>query len=434
MRALRYLAAAMAAAAAAACTVHQSETPPLSGPSDFALTMSVTTSPQTITQNGADASVVTAKLYFTDPRTGQTTPKANVPVRFDMQVAGVAQDYGTLSSRSAVTGADGTARTTYTAPPMPAGGNTGNGCNGAPGQCVTIVATTTDSTVASASGAIASAAATIALVPPGVILPPGGTPTAAFVITPTPVGVNTAATFDASSTQVGNGASRISSYAWTFGDGSTGTGVTVNHTYTAAGTFTVTLTVTNDRGLSASTSQTVSVALPAAPSAKFVFSPTNPVVTQLVYFTADQSSSATGHNITQFSWNYGDGATDSGIAVSHAYAQAGTYVVTLAVLDDSGQRATTSTNVTVGTGNPVPVITFSPTTPSHTAPVFFNSSGTTTSGGATITSYAWDFGDGTTSTSASPSKTFAAGSYLVRLTVVDSQGRTGTVTITVSVS
>src|SRR5215472_16486563 len=145
MKAFRYIStviAAVAAASMAACTVHSTEAPPLSGPSDLALSISVTSSPQTITQNGSDAAVVSAKLYFTDPKTGATTPKANVPVRFDMAVNGVGMDFGTLSARSAVTGADGTARTTYTAPPMPSGGSTGSGCNGVPGQCVQIVATT----------------------------------------------------------------------------------------------------------------------------------------------------------------------------------------------------------------------------------------------------------------------------------------------------
>jgi nucleoid-associated protein YgaU len=50
---------------------------------------------------------------------------------------------------------------------------------------------------------------------------------------------------------------RIVSYAWNFGDGTTGSGVNVTHSYKAAGTYKVTLTVTDDgRGTAQATIQT----------------------------------------------------------------------------------------------------------------------------------------------------------------------------------
>ena len=53
----------------------------------------------------------------------------------------------------------------------------------------------------------------------------------------------------------------------------------------------------------------------------------------------------------------------------------------------------------------------------------FDSSTTTTSDNATITNYAWSFGDGSTSTQASPSHDYAsAGTYAVTLRVTDSRG------------
>jgi PKD repeat protein len=53
----------------------------------------------------------------------------------------------------------------------------------------------------------------------------------------------------------------------------------------------------------------------------------------------------------------------------------------------------------------------------------------------TVTSYAWDFGDGATATGAQPAHTFAtAGTYPVKLTVTDNLGGTGSVTHNVQVA
>jgi PKD repeat protein len=64
----------------------------------------------------------------------------------------------------------------------------------------------------------------------------------------------------------------------------------------------------------------------------------------------------------------------------------------------------------------------------------FDGSGSTDPDG-TVTSYAWDFGDGTTGTGARPSHTYAAaGTYTATLTVTDDRAGTGTVTRQVTVT
>jgi PKD repeat protein len=64
----------------------------------------------------------------------------------------------------------------------------------------------------------------------------------------------------------------------------------------------------------------------------------------------------------------------------------------------------------------------------------FNGSGSTDPDGSIVT-YLWDFGDGTTASTASPTHTFAtAGTYTVKLTVTDNTGLTGSAQTTVTVT
>lgn len=57
----------------------------------------------------------------------------------------------------------------------------------------------------------------------------------------------------------------IATYAWNFGDTTTGTGVSTSHTYTAAGTYTAALTVTDNQGATGTTSKTFTLTAPAGP-------------------------------------------------------------------------------------------------------------------------------------------------------------------------
>jgi DNA polymerase-3 subunit delta len=74
-----------------------------------------------------------------------------------------------------------------------------------------------------------------------------------------------AVAFDATASSDPDGS--IASYAWNFGDGSSGTGATASRTYAAAGTFAVQLIVTDDRGATASSTRILTVtAGPPPPS------------------------------------------------------------------------------------------------------------------------------------------------------------------------
>jgi PKD repeat protein len=111
--------------------------------------------------------------------------------------------------------------------------------------------------------------------------------------------------------------------------------------------------------------------------------------------------------------------------------------LTATATDAAGNTSEFSRAVQVGGGmtNLPPVAVASATPSSGYAPlaVSFSSSGSSDPEGSPI-SYRWDFGDGTTSTLASPSHTFfEAGTYDVRLTVTDSAGASHSASVIVSV-
>ena len=119
--------------------------------------------------------------------------------------------------------------------------------------------------------------------------------------------------------------------------------------------------------------------------------------TDLTCTFTDNSSDADG-TITTHTWNFGDNTTGTGPQASHTYAAAGTYSATVTARDNDGETTTSAAQaVTV-------------TAPSATAQASFDAvctgpvcviDNTSTATGVTTT-YAWDFGNGTTSTDQDP--------------------------------
>ena len=433
----------------AACTVHKTEAPGLTGPSEAALSSSVTASPDSLTQDGKSMSTIAVVARDAGGR-----PLSSASFRLDILVDGQPSDYGTLSTRNLVTGSDGRASAVYTAPAeLPAGASAGvcaGGAVSAPlgGRCVQIVATSVGSDFSAASSRLVE----IHLIPTGVIVPSSATPVASFTATPSGPAANASVQFDATKSCAGalnaSGqcpalAGAISSYAWSFGDGATGTGQTTSHAFSREQTYLVTLTVSNDRGLSASSTQSLTIGAGSLPTPAFVFSPTAPVLNQDVYFNASASKPGAGHSLERFVWSWGDGtasADSSSTTSSHKYTAAGSYVVTLSVADESGQTASLPQTVTVGAAvgaSPTASFVFSPTGPVVAQQVNFDATQSKAGTGHSLTQYRWNWGDGSAlSTSASPTASHSftvAGTFSVALTVTDEVGQVATVNQTVTV-
>jgi PKD repeat protein len=281
----------------------------------------------------------------------------------------------------------------------------------------------------------------IRLVPPGVILPLIRF-AANFTFSPQGPTQGQAVFFDAASTTDPDGV--VVSYSWDFGDGQRGTGKTASHTYTQSGTFSVTLTVADGAGRGSSTTKGVTVGAGTTPAVDFTFSPTAPAVAQDITFVATAQSGVPGHSITRYDWNFGSGgASAQGQIVTKSYDAPGTYTVTLTVTDDIG--LTKSVNKTVAVvsapGGLFADFRFSPTSPVAGQSIDFDGSNSTAPSG--ISRYDWNFGDpdchdgisdGCVASGRIVQHTYRLpGTYVVRLTITDNQGRTATTTKDVSV-
>ncbi|MFC2099901.1 PKD domain-containing protein [Candidatus Bipolaricaulota bacterium] len=176
----------------------------------------------------------------------------------------------------------------------------------------------------------------------------------------------------------------------------------------------------------------------AVPVAAFTTSAQTGQVPFTVNFSAVLSSDEDGV-IARFDWDFGDGTSGSGEAVAHTYDVAGTYVVVLRVTDDDGESVTTQKTIYVLPGEPAgPTASFTASPTSGTSPltVSFNASASSYDAG-TISSYAWDFGDGSTWSGPTATHTyFSTGSatYTATLTIRGTDGKTGTATRGISIT
>lgn len=230
-----------------------------------------------------------------------------------------------------------------------------------------------------------------------------------------------------------NHSTGASSYQWSFGDGATSTQTSPVHQYVNNTLFlqtnTVTLIATAPVGCTDTAHQTIVV----YPAANFTF-------------TADPDSGCAPFGITfppvlgavSYQWDFGDGSTGSGPNPTHTYLNSGTqpvqYPVTLIAANAFGCSDTLSDEVTVF---PAPVAQFTVSDQQGCHPLVADL--TNQSQGAQ--SSAWNYGDGSTSTTAAvvhshtwfnfmgPGPT----TYPITLTVTSPAGCTNTATSQVEV-
>ena len=238
-----------AAVLAAGCTVHDINEPSLAGPSEMALALSISATPDRIAQDGVSTSTVQITAH--NSITG--TFAANVELRLAIYIGDQPVDFGTLGAPTVFTNSNGRASTTFRAPlapPFLAGG---------PSKVVSIVATVVGSnySVSSHTGR----AVDIQVTPPPAPSQVAGAPVAILAVTGTAAKVGTTVLFDGTKSYAEPGHS-IVAWSWDFGDGLTNDehGFDASHIYVTPGTYYAVLGVVDDLGRTDSDIKTIVVA------------------------------------------------------------------------------------------------------------------------------------------------------------------------------
>jgi PKD repeat protein len=161
---------------------------------------------------------------------------------------------------------------------------------------------------------------------------PSGPITAGFTFSPSAPKAGEEVMFVDSSTGYPTG------WTWNFGDGRSATVQNPKHVYATAGTYTASLTITRSGASPSTTTQTVTVAAATKPTAAFSFSPASPKTGREIAFTDASSGNPTG-----WLWTFGDGSSSSVQAAKHTYVTAGSYTVTLMVINAAGSSTATKT-------------------------------------------------------------------------------------------
>jgi len=302
-----------------ACSMDKTKAPSLAGPSEFALSIAMTATPDVLDRDGSSQSTLSlvARDSSGKPLAGQ---------RFALWLTPA--NGGQLSAPELTTGSDGRATVVYTAALASVGL-----------KQVTVNARTVGDNYDNGR----TQTMTIGL-------RGFGEPelTSGFTVSIAAPKQFDLVTFDASTATVdGVVCHSACTFDWAFGNEGTATGEVVSYRFQTAGVHRVTLVITGPGGASVTKSQSITVNEGVPPVAKFAVSPSDPAPGQDVFFTAIESTAKGGAHISTYTWDFGNGSGGEGVSASTSYSAVGSYVVVLTVRDSNGLTTSISATVSV---------------------------------------------------------------------------------------
>lgn len=223
----------------------------------------------------------------------------------------------------------------------------------------------------------------------------------------------------------------IISWEWDFGDGEVGAGAIVRHEYREPGLYLVNLTITTIAGCSASTVSELFISddgIAQGPECQAMFLFRQDANNPRTFAFEDLSL---GEAIA-WEWNFGDGTTSTEQNPTHTFGYDGVFYVQLVMRTSV---CTSRTNMIVYV-DPTAVYDnecnalFIPFVFADSLQIFFRNMSS-----ADAVAYAWEFGDGTTSTARNPEHMYAqTGIYEIRLTITTANGCTNTFEATINLA
>src|SRR5207247_2613249 len=157
-------------------------------------------------------------------------------------------------------------------------------------------------------------------------------PSVAAHANPSAAAPGTSLTFSAQAT---GGPGGFTDYAWSLGDGATGSGIQVAHAFAQPGSYQANVVVTDANGGTASGSVSVTIS-----NIQVTASGTPASGNTDTSFEFSATATGGGGDPFSYSWDFGDGQSDAGPAVSHRYPTPGNYAPSVRATDSLGAGRT----------------------------------------------------------------------------------------------
>lgn len=201
-------------------------------------------------------------------------------------------------------------------------------------------------------------------------------------------------------------------WSWAFGDGATSTANNPTHKYAKAGTYSVTLTADLNGCVASLTQRVYQFDRPKADWALV-----DGICDNDAFSFTNKSSINSG--LVGSYWDFDDnGSVSTELDAEHQFSSAGKKMVKLVATSEFGCSDSMVKEIEVRES---PKVSFTNTAACSLTPTEFTN--TTADIAGTVANYAWDFGDGTTSTAKSPTKNWSSlGPKMVTLTVTLDNG------------